>query len=196
MSSATLVSLDARSVEALPLLSAFSLEKLPLLAQRLLRAPAATAFTKDEEHQLAEIGGMTHDQVGAFLALLQSLFQAAGRRRLAPSVFAQELQRLSIASTTSDVLANVWSHEQAAYEATLIEASSHHAPTLIEAQWRLHVTMADSASKGMATPSALFHMQESNGVAWDMEMDHTELHAFLVQLDAIQAQLDALAAAP
>ncbi|OQR94403.1 hypothetical protein ACHHYP_01318 [Achlya hypogyna] len=187
---------DASETQAIPLLCAFPLDKLPLLLQRILAAHTASAFTMDEERQLGEMCGLTEAQVTALLKLLHSIFAEAGRRRLASPVLAQELQALGVASATCDIMTQLWVQEQTKYEAVLVERSSHHAPTLLEAQWRLHVTMADTATKGTATPTALFHIKQSDGEGWHMQMDHGELHQFLTQLDAIQDQLDALAAAP
>ncbi|KAF4030444.1 COMM domain [Phytophthora infestans] len=68
--------------------------------------------------------------------------------------------------------------------------------TLQKTDWRLHLEMGSSKRSGQSQPTAIFQLELKNTSAdevekLDVELSHAELRTLFLQLNAIQAELDA-----
>ncbi|ETV82226.1 hypothetical protein H257_04929 [Aphanomyces astaci] len=198
--------LDDDIKDAVPLINAFPQDKLSLLLRRILHSsdPPVCVFTAQEQSQLMAMGNMSASQVSTFLAGVTRILTTAGYHDWDDAQFTGEVTKLGLVETAASSLTLAWSQERSSYRAALLRASTTtpgHLPNVTESHWRLHVTIADSSSSGHAVPHALFHLQttkDSPSPSSDihMDMNHAELYDFFIQLDAIQAQVDALATPP
>ncbi|KAG9404727.1 COMM domain-containing protein 10 [Aphanomyces cochlioides] len=184
------------NANAVPLINAFPQDKLSHLVRRILQAPHETngGFKSEEQQQLMEMGHMSPVQMQSFIGTLEHTFARAGSVDWDDRQVLDSLTSTGINDKVANIIASAWAQERASYRAMLLEQSTtYQLPNVTESHWRMHVTIADSKSTGQAIPTALFNLRTNDNSECHMEMNHSELLQFLIQLDAIQAQLDTLA---
>ncbi|ETW04122.1 hypothetical protein H310_04482 [Aphanomyces invadans] len=191
-------------------MNAFPTDKLALLLRRILQSPdtSTCVFSDQEQSQLMVMGNMSAPQVTVLLAGVTRIVSSAAYHDWDDKQFVSEVSRLGVLEATSSALGAVWGQEKLTYREALLHKStmSGQLPSITDSHWRMHVTIADSVSTGHAIPHALFHLHTvkshlSSSPSNDdneihMEMNHTDLYDFFIQLDAIQSEIDALATPP
>ncbi|ETN09185.1 hypothetical protein, variant 1 [Phytophthora nicotianae INRA-310] len=175
-------------------LNAIARDKLGQVLSRVLDKMAANeveVFTVDEKDQLKAMLALSDAQIDETVAVAKEVFQDA-------AAFGQVDHNLLLSrGVDTDVVSAVektWRKRgrSLAVKIAALQTVEMPALTLQKTDWRLHLEMGSSRRSGQSQPTAIFQLElEEEMKGLDVELSHSELRALFLQLNAIQAELDA-----
>ncbi|ETM46551.1 hypothetical protein, variant 1 [Phytophthora nicotianae] len=175
-------------------LNAIARDKLGQVLSRVLDKMAANeveVFTVDEKDQLKAMLALSDAQIDETVAVAKEVFQDA-------AAFGQVDHNLLLSrGVDTDVVSAVektWRKRGRSLAAKIAALQTVEMPalTLQKTDWRLHLEMGSSRCSGQSQPTAIFQLElEEEMKGLDVELSHSELRALFLQLNAIQAELDA-----
>ncbi|ETK86726.1 hypothetical protein F441_08855 [Phytophthora nicotianae CJ01A1] len=175
-------------------LNAIARDKLGQVLSRVLDKMAANeveVFTVDEKDQLKAMLALSDAQIDETVAVAKEVFQDA-------AAFGQVDHNLLLSrGVDTDVVSAVektWRKRGRSLAAKIAALQTVEMPalTLQKTDWRLHLEMGSSRRSGQSQPTAIFQLElEEEMKGLDVELSHSELRALFLQLNAIQAELDA-----
>ncbi|ETI46795.1 hypothetical protein, variant 1 [Phytophthora nicotianae P1569] len=175
-------------------LNAIARDKLGQVLSRVLDKMAANeveVFTVDEKDQLKAMLALSDAQIDETVAVAKEVFQDA-------AAFGQVDHNLLLSrGVDTDVVSAVektWGKRGRSLAAKIAALQTVEMPalTLQKTDWRLHLEMGSSRCSGQSQPTAIFQLElEEEMKGLDVELSHSELRALFLQLNAIQAELDA-----
>ncbi|KAH7463058.1 hypothetical protein PRIC2_001617 [Phytophthora ramorum] len=183
-------------VASYAVLNAVASDKLGHVLARVLEKMAANereVFTISEKDQLQSMLGLADDQIDAVVDVSREIFQDA-------ATFGH-IDRTLLTSRGADndvlhIVEKTW--RKKGRQVAVSFAVETPSLALQKTDWRLHLEMGDSKRSGQSQPTAIFQLDVADKSSsmnetdrLDVEFSHAELRSLFLQLNAIQAELDA-----
>ncbi|KAG7382001.1 COMM domain-containing protein 10 [Phytophthora pseudosyringae] len=181
-------------------LNAVARDKLGQVLARVLEKMAANeseVFTASEKDQLKAILALSHTQIDAAVAVAWEIFQDA-------AIFGHVDRNLLLSRGVGDgvvqAVEKTWMKRgrPLAAQIAAVQAVEMPALALQKTDWRLHLEMGSSKRSGQSQPTAIFQLELADKSSptdgterLDVELSHAELRSLFLQLNVIQAELDA-----
>ncbi|KAI9998378.1 hypothetical protein PInf_002765 [Phytophthora infestans] len=152
-------------------------------------------FTADETDQLRAMLMLSDVQIDTTVEVAREIFRDA-------ATFGHVDRNLLLSrGVENDVVSSVektWRKRGRSLATRIAAFQGVETPvlTLQKTDWRLHLEMGSSKRSGQSQPTAIFQLELKNTSAdevekLDVELSHAELRTLFLQLNAIQAELDA-----
>lgn len=176
-------------------LNAVARDKLAQVLTRVLEKMAANesdVFTASEKQQLQSMLELSEEQIDAVVNVSREIFSDA-------AAFGQVDRNLLVDEDVLRIVDKTW-RKRGRSLVPSTQVLETPALTLQKTDWRLHLEMGSSKLRGQSKPTAIFQLDladtsSSSNETLDVELSHTELRSLFLQLNAIQAELDAPSAA-
>ncbi|KAE8882534.1 hypothetical protein PF005_g5649 [Phytophthora fragariae] len=188
------------SVQAYAVLNAVARDKLGQVLARVLEKMAANeseAFTASEKDQLQSMLGLSAAQIDEVVAVAVEIFRDA-------ATFGHVDRNLLLSRGVGDSVAHAvektWRKKGRALAGQIAAFHAVETPSLVlhKTDWRLHLEMGSSKLSGQSQPTAIFQLEVAHKNSptneterMDVELSHAELRSLFLQLNAVQAELDA-----
>ncbi|OWY94627.1 hypothetical protein PHMEG_00035592 [Phytophthora megakarya] len=158
-------------------------------------AQETTVFSASEKEQLQRMLTLSAAQIDETVAAATEIFQDAAAFG---HVDRNLLLSRGVADAVVQVVEKTWRKKGSAV-AKQIAASYpvESAWTLQKTDWRLHLEMGSSKRSGQSQPRAIFQLalkdksSSEETERLDVELTHDEMRSLFLQLNAVQADLDA-----
>ncbi|KAG3062929.1 hypothetical protein JG687_00000817 [Phytophthora cactorum] len=186
------------SSQSYAVLNAFARDKLGQVLARVLDKMAANeveVFNADEKGQLRAMLTLSDAQIDAAVDVSKEIFRDA-------ATFGQVDRNLLLSRGVDDgvvsAVEKTWGKRgrSLAAQFAAFQAAETPALALQKTDWRLHLEMGSSKRSGQSQPTAIFQLEledtsSTETERLDVELSHAELRSLFLQLNAIQAELDA-----
>ncbi|KAG7395507.1 COMM domain-containing protein 10 [Phytophthora boehmeriae] len=190
-----------RELQSFAVLNDVKRDRLGQVLARVLEKMASNeseAFTAAEKDQLGSMLALADAQIDEVVAVATDVFTNA-------STFGQIDRNLLTSRGVQDnalfTVEKAWRKKGRVVAEQIAAHHSIETPSL-ELQgtdWRLHLQMGSNHRSGQSEPTAIFQLDVADKSSatneterLDVEFSHAELRALFLQLNAIQAELDAL----
>lgn len=148
----------SRFREAAAIINTTPIEKFPLLLTRIvskLHISQARLFSDEEEAQLCSLFALSAEQLRLVLDGCCYVFEQAAFTSTGPEPLYAVLLEAGFDEPHGKALGRLWAAEAPGYMARL-KARTLGGPALVDTDYRLHLTMGESALTRQQEPSALF----------------------------------------
>lgn len=199
--------------EAAKVINCITLDKFPMVLTRIiskLHLRNSSLFKEEEEAQLRTLFGLNDENLQLVLNCIAYIFEQAAFTSTGVEPLKTILLEAGFESEHATIVGNVW-QEQAPDLVAKLKQRILGAPTLIDTDYHLNLTLGVDELSRLQNPTAIFEFSVSNpakppttmstnsGIEVEggvdkvaVEMNHEDLYDFFLKLEKVQNQLDKL----